>query len=82
MVEDARYAATGGKHPETGKNLSRRPDTLARKNMDTANESINRQPVAGHVPGIAIGDRYVPDSVRASPAASQGHAVHRLSYAS
>ena len=57
VVEDARYAATGGKHPETGKNLSRRPDTLARKNMDTANESINRWPVAGHVPGVAIGDR-------------------------
>ena len=57
MVEDARYAATGGKNLETGKNLSRRPDTLARKNMDQAGEAINRQPVAGHVPGIAIGDR-------------------------
>ena len=60
VVEDARYAATEGKNPETGKNLSRRPDTLARKNMDTANESVNRQAVAGHVPGIAVGDRSGP----------------------
>ena len=57
MIEDARCATNGGKHPETGKSLSRRPDTLARKFMDEAQESINRQPVAGHVPGIAIGDR-------------------------
>ncbi|KAL3136264.1 hypothetical protein ABBQ32_007271 [Trebouxia sp. C0010 RCD-2024] len=57
VTEDARYAATGGKDPATGKNLSRRPDTLARKLMDAAQESINRQPVAGHVPGIAISDR-------------------------
>ncbi|KAL3152922.1 hypothetical protein ABBQ38_012226 [Trebouxia sp. C0009 RCD-2024] len=58
VTEDARYAATGGKDPATGKNLSRRPDTLARKLMDAAQKSINRQPTAGHVPGIAISDRF------------------------
>ena len=57
MIEDARYAATQGKNPENGKSLSRRPDTLARKHMDEAQACINTKPVAGHVPGIAIGDR-------------------------
>ena len=57
MIEDARYAATGGKDPTTGKNVSRRPDILARKFMDAAEESVNRLPAAGHVPGIAISDR-------------------------
>ena len=58
VLEDARYVATEGKDPSTGKNLSRRPDTLARKNMQELNACVNTKPMAGHVPGVTIGDRY------------------------
>lgn len=56
ISEQARYAATGGKG-EGGKALSRRPDTVARKWMEERGQTINKEACAGHVPGIAVGDR-------------------------
>ena len=57
ITEDQRYALAGGKGPD-GRALSRRPDTVARKWMEEDGQTINTEPCAGHVPGIAVGDRY------------------------
>ena len=57
MVEDKRYAKTNGVGAD-GKALSKRPDLVARKTMVAAKQSVNTTKTAGHVPGIAIGDRY------------------------
>ena len=56
VIEDKRYADGNGVGAG-GKSLSKRPDTVARKMMKDARELINTEKVAGHVPGIAIGDR-------------------------
>ena len=56
VTEDKRYADANGKNPD-GKAMSKRPDLVARKNMQVAGDCINTSKVAGHVPGIAIGDR-------------------------
>ena len=56
MTEDQRYADGNGVGAG-GKSLSKRPDTVARKMMKDAGKLINTEKVAGHVPGIAIGDR-------------------------
>lgn len=56
IAEQARYAATGGKGPN-GKALSRRPDTVARKWMEAKGQTVNTEACAGHVPGVAVGDR-------------------------
>ncbi|DBA91162.1 TPA: hypothetical protein ACH3X1_016017 [Trebouxia sp. C0004] len=57
VIEDARHAASGGVNPQ-GKAISKRPDLVARTKMEKAGATINTKKVAGHVPGIAIFDRF------------------------
>ncbi|KAL0030547.1 hypothetical protein WJX79_003580 [Trebouxia sp. C0005] len=57
VIEDARHAASGGVNPQ-GKAISKRPDLVARTKMEKAGATVNTQKVAGHVPGIAIFDRF------------------------
>ena len=56
VVEDARHAASDGVNAK-GKAISKRPDLVARSNMERAKAMANTTKVAGHVPGIAVFDR-------------------------
>ncbi|KAL0046372.1 hypothetical protein WJX82_010636 [Trebouxia sp. C0006] len=57
VIEDARHAAAGGVNPQ-GKAISKRPDLVARTKMEKAGATVNTRKVAGHLPGIAIFDRF------------------------
>lgn len=56
VVEDARHAASDGVNAQ-GRAISKRPDLVARSNMEKAKAMVNTSKVAGHVPGIAVFDR-------------------------
>lgn len=59
VVEDARHVASDGVNAQ-GRAISKRPDLVARSNMEKAKAMVNTSKVAGHVPGIAVFDRLAP----------------------